>query len=126
MKEVMAIIRMNMINKTKRALADAEISSLTANEALGRGTGLVDMTVLEGAEKGYEEAISQLGSTQRLIPKRLISIIVPDKLVDKTVKSIIKTNRTGKSGDGKIFVLPVMDALRVRTGEKGDSILDEV
>ncbi|MBW1963376.1 MAG: P-II family nitrogen regulator, partial [Deltaproteobacteria bacterium] len=73
-----------------------------------------------------EEAISQLGSTQRLIPKRLVSIIVPDKLVDKTVKTIIKTNQTGKSGDGKIFVLPVMDALRVRTGEKGDSILDEV
>lgn len=126
MKEVMAIIRMNMINKTKQALVDAEISSLMVNEALGRGTGLVDMTVLEGAEKGYEEAISQLGIMQRLIPKRLVSIIVPDKLVDKTVKTIIKTNQTGKSGDGKIFVLPVMDALRVRTGEKGDSILDEV
>jgi len=87
----MAIIRMNMINKTKQALVNAEISSLMVNEALGRGTGLIDMTVLEGAEKGYEEAISQLGSTQRLIPKRLVSIIVPDKLVDKTVKTIIKT-----------------------------------
>lgn len=126
MKEVMAIIRMNMINKTKRALAEAEISSLTANEALGRGTGLVNMKLLEGAEKGYEEAISQLGSSQRLIPKRLISIIVPDKLVDKTVKTIIKVNQTGKSGDGKIFVLPIMDTLRIRTGEKGDSILDDV
>lgn len=126
MKEVMAIIRMNMINKTKRALADAEISSLTANEALGRGTGLVNMAVLEGAEKGYEEAVSQLGNSQRLIPKRLISIIVPNKLVDKTVKTIIKVNQTGKSGDGKIFVLPIMDTLRIRTGEKGDSILDDV
>jgi len=61
MKEVMAIVRMNMMNKTKRALADAGISSMTARDALGRGRGVVDLTVLEGAEKGYEEAIAQLG-----------------------------------------------------------------
>ncbi len=124
MKEVMAIIRMNMMNKTKQALLEADISSITAREALGRGTGLIDMKVLKGAEKGYEEAIEQLGSTQRLIPKRVITMIVPDKLVEKTVKTIIRVNQTGKSGDGKIFVLPVADAMRVRTGEKGDAILD--
>lgn len=125
MKEVMAIIRMNMMNKTKQALIEADISSITAREALGRGTGLVDIKLLEGAEKGYEEAIAQLGSSQRLIPKRIITVIVPDKLVDKTVKTIMKVNQTGKSGDGKIFVLPVMEAIRVRTGEKGHSVLDE-
>jgi nitrogen regulatory protein PII 2 len=124
MKEVMAIIRMNMMNKTKQALLEADISSITAREALGRGTGLIDMKVLKGAEKGYEEAIEQLGSSQRLIPKRMITMIVPDKLVDKTVKTIIRVNQTGKSGDGKIFVLPLADAMRVRTGEKGDAILD--
>ncbi len=126
MKEVMAIVRMNMMNKTKRALADAGISSITARDALGRGKGLVDLTVLEGAEKGYEEAIAHLGQSQRLIPKRIFSVVVPDKLVSRTVKTIIKTNQTGKSGDGKIFVMPVLDAVRVRTGEAGNTVLDEV
>ena len=126
MKEIMAIVRINMMNKTKQALAEAGITSITARDALGRGKGLVDMTLLEGAEKGYEEAIAQLGPSQRLIPKRIFYIVVPDKLVQKTVKTIIRVNRTGKSGDGKIFVMPVADSVRVRTGESGDLVLDEV
>lgn len=126
MKEVMAIVRINMMNKTKRALSDAGISSITAKDCLGRGKGLVDLKLLEGAEKGYEEAVAQLGQSQRLIPKRIFSIIVPDKLVKRTVSTIIKVNQTGKSGDGKIFVMPVVDAVRVRTAESGDRVLDEV
>jgi nitrogen regulatory protein PII 2 len=126
MKEVMAIVRMNMMNKTKRALLEAGITSMTARDALGRGKGLVDYSLLEGAEKGYEEAIAQLGHSQRLIPKRLIFIIVPDNLVDTTVQSIIRVNRTGKSGDGKIFVMPVADSVSVRTGESGGAVLDEI
>lgn len=125
MKEVLAIIRANMMNKTKRALSDAGISSMTAAEAQGRGKGLVDYKVLEGAKEGFQEAIDVLGSGQRLIPKRLISMIVPDSLVKKAVDAIITTNQTGKPGDGKIFVSPVMDAIRVRTGEAGDTTLDE-
>ena len=126
MKEVMAIVRMNCINKTKRALADSGISSMTARDALGRGKGLVDIQLLKGAEKGYEEAISQLGSSQRLIPKRILFIIVPESLVAKTVKTIIKVNQTGKLGDGKIFVSPILDSISVRTGQSGDPTLDEV
>ena len=125
MKEVVAIIRMNMMNKTKRALSEAGISSMTAKEALGRGKGLVDFKVLEGAEKGYEEAISQLGQSQRLIPKRVLSIIVPDSLVSRVVEAVIQTNRTGKAGDGKLFVLPVSEAIRIRSGESGELVLDE-
>jgi nitrogen regulatory protein PII 2 len=126
MKEVMAIVRMNMMNKTKKALSEAGISSMTARDALGRGKGLVDYSLLEGAEKGYEEAIAQLGHSQRLIPKRILFIVVPVNLVDTTVKTIIKVNRTGKSGDGKIFVSPVMDSVSVRTGEHGKTVLDEI
>ncbi len=126
MKEVMAIVRLNMMNKTKKALSDAGISSMTARDALGRGKGLVDHSLLEGAEKGYEEAIAQLGHSQRLIPKRLIFVVLPDNLVDAAVKTIIKVNRTGKSGDGKIFVTPVMDSVSVRTGECGTAVLDEI
>ncbi len=125
MKEIVAIIRMNKMNETKRALTEAGISSVTARDALGRGKGLVDMQLLKGAEQGYEEAISQLGQSGRLIPKRILLIVVPNKLVEKTVKTIIRINQTGKSGDGKIYVMPCLDAVRVRTGESGDDVLDD-
>jgi nitrogen regulatory protein PII 2 len=126
MKEIFAIVRMNMMNKTKRALTEAGVISMSAREALGRGKGLVDLQLLRGAELGYEEAVSQLGQSQRLIPKRAILIVVPDKMVDLTVKTLIRANKTGKPGDGKIFVMPCMDAYRVRTGEHGDSVLDDI
>jgi nitrogen regulatory protein PII 2 len=125
MKEVMAIIRMNKINQTKKSLVESGMPSMHARECLGRGKGLVDLDVLKGAEQGYEEAIAQLGNSQRLIPKRMISIVVPDNLVKKVVSTIISVNRTGKPGDGKMFVLPVSDAIRIRTGESGDETLDE-
>ena len=124
MKEVMAIVRMDMMTKTKKALSEIDIPSLHAHACLGRGKGLVDMMVLKGAEKGYEEAVEQLGSGGRLIPKRVLSIILPDKKVDQVVKTIIDINKTGKSGDGKVFVMPIDDAHRVRTGESGEEILD--
>lgn len=126
MKEILAVVRMNKMNQTKRALSQAGITSITAREALGRGKGLVDIQLLEGAEKGYEEAISQLGHTQRMVPKRTLLVVVPDELVEKTVTTLINVNQTGKSGDGKIFVMPCLDAIRVRTGESGDAVLDEV
>ena len=126
MKEILAIVRMNRMNQNKRALAEAGITSITARDALGRGKGLVDVQLLEGAEKGYEEAISQLGQTQRMIPKRALLIVVPDDLTEKTVETLIRVNQTGKSGDGKIFVMPCLDAIRVRTGECGDTVLDDI
>ena len=125
MKELIAIVRMNMMNKTKRALAEAGLGSITARDALGRGKGFVDMQLLKGAEHGYEEAISQLGQSQRLIPKRLMLMVVNDDLVEKAVKTIIRVNRTGKSGDGMIFVMPSLEAVRVRTGERGEDTLDD-
>ena len=125
MKEIMAVIRMNKINHTKKALIEAGVSSMTAFEALGRGKGLVNMDLLKGAEEGYEEAIAQLGQSDRLIPKRAIFLVVPDKLVKKTVDTIIEANHTGKSGDGVIWVMPTFDALSVRTAENGDKVLDD-
>jgi nitrogen regulatory protein PII 2 len=126
MKEILAIVRMNKINQTKRALSESGISSITARDALGRGKGLVDLQLLKGAERGYEEAISQLGQSQRLIPKRVILIVVPGELVERTVKTIIRENQTGKPGDGVIYVMSCLDAVRVRTGESGEAVLDDV
>jgi nitrogen regulatory protein PII 2 len=130
MKEVMAVIRINKMNETKRALSEAGITSFSATgRVLGRGKGLVDYRVLHGAEAGYQEAISQLGDGPRLVPKRLITVVVSDDWVDRTVAAIIKVNQTGNCGDGKIFVLPILECTRVRTGEtaagpSGGNVLD--
>lgn len=125
MKDVMAIIRQNMVNKTKRALSSAGISSFTATGAvLGRGKGLVDAKALSAAADGSPEAIAALGKGPRLYPKRLLTVVVPDDKVKLVVDTIISTNQTGNAGDGKIFVLPMIDAIKVRTGESGDAVLD--
>ena len=83
MKEVLAVIRMNKMNETKQALADAGVSSFTARKVMGRGQGKVDYRLLRGAEDGHEEAINQLGPGPKLIPKRLVSVVVPDVTVQR-------------------------------------------
>jgi nitrogen regulatory protein PII 2 len=125
MKEIMAVIRINKMNQTKQALADAGVASFTACKVVGRGKGKVHYHLLKGAEAGCEEAIVQLGPAPKLIPKRLLNIIVPDDLVHSVVQTIIEVNKSGHPGDGKVFVLPVMDSVRVRTGENSDAALDE-
>ena len=119
MKEVIAIVRMNMMNQTKKALTAAGVDAFFAHEATGRGKGFVNPQVLSGAGEGYEEAASLLGEKGKLYPKRVITIVVEDDFVDAVVETLITTNKTGKPGDGKVFVLPLMDAVRVRTGESG-------
>lgn len=124
MKEIMAVIRMNMMNRTKQALTDAGIAAFFAREAQGRGKGLVNPALLEGAGKGFEEAAALLGEKGRLFPKRVVSVMVNDHDVDTVISTIIAANQTGKPGDGKIFVLPVADAVRVRTAETGRKAID--
>jgi nitrogen regulatory protein PII 2 len=119
MKEIIAIVRMNMMNQTKKALTEAGVDAFFAHEANGRGIGFVNTQILAGAEDGYEEAASLLGEKGKLYPKRVITIVVEDDFVDTVVDTLITTNKTGKPGDGKIFVLPIKDAVRVRTGEAG-------
>ncbi len=125
MKEILAVIRMNKMNVTKRSLADAGVVSLTARKVMGRGRGKVDYLLLKGAQEGYDEAINQLGPGPKMIPKRLLIIVVPDEMVQTVVKVIIEVNQTGNPGDGKIFVRPVLDAVRLRTGQTGDKALDD-
>ncbi|MCA1944305.1 MAG: P-II family nitrogen regulator [Desulfovibrio sp.] len=126
MKEIMAVIRMNMMNQTKSALTEAGVSAFFAVEALGRGKGLVPKDLLDGVKQGSEEAAALLGEKGRLYPKRVLTVVVPEDMVETVVKTIMKVNITGKPGDGKIFVMPVTDAVRVRTGEKGDEAIDEM
>jgi len=123
MKEIMAIIRMNKMNQTKKALAEAGVPAFVACEAYGRGKGLVNQDVLAGAAAGKEEAIALLGTKGRLYPKRILSVVVPDSQVKDVVDVLISVNKTGNSGDGKIFVMPVSDSVRVRTGEDGEAAI---
>lgn len=123
MKEIIAIIRMNKVNATKKALADVGVCGLHAMKVMGRGKMKVDFSVLD--ELGSREEIGGiladgLSAGTRLIPKRLLTILVKDEDVKKVVGTIIEVNKEGNKGDGKIFVAPVLDAVRVRTGERGE------
>ncbi len=119
MKEVIAVVRINMMNQTKQALTDCGIDAFFAHDAHGRGKGFANPEVLEGAEQGYIEAAALLGEKGKLYPKRLVTAVVEDDQVACVVETIINTNQTGKPGDGKVFVVPLSDAARVRTGETG-------
>ncbi|MBN1467277.1 MAG: P-II family nitrogen regulator [Fusobacteriaceae bacterium] len=125
MKEVMAIIRMNMINKTKDALAEAGFGSLTCRKVFGRGKKAVNYEMIKEimnqteAQLASPQLAESISEGHRLIQKRLLTLIVNDDESDKVVDIIMKTNSTGNSGDGKIFVMSVEDSIRVRTGEKG-------
>ena len=129
MKEVLAVIRMNKIIQTKLALAYAGFPALTGARVMGRGSRPVDFDVQSALsdEAGPPlEALASLAQGPRLIAKRMLSVVVPDESVPLVVKTLIAANQTGNPGDGKIFVLPVDDAARVRTGETGAKAIDEM
>jgi len=127
MKEVMAIIRMNMINKTKDALSKEGFPSITCRKVYGRGKQKVNYELIDelvgGAEVLPIKSAESVSEAHRLIPKRLITLIINDDEVKKVVDTIIEVNKTGNPGDGKIFVSAITDAVRVRTGENGQSAI---
>ncbi len=104
MKKVEAIIRGNDFNRVKNALKQVGIVPLTAYPVQGRG--------VQGGVPPYD-----------LLPKIKLEVVVKDKDVEKVIETIIRNSRSGVPGDGKIFVIPVEDAIRVRTGEKGNEAL---
>jgi nitrogen regulatory protein PII 2 len=121
MKEIIAIIRMNKLAQTKKALVEAGFNGLTATKALGRGKLLKDLSILDKVENDTRDMVLEsLLKGGRLIPKRLITLVVADADTQKVVDTIIAVNKDGNIGDGKIFVLPLIDVVRVRTGERGE------
>ncbi len=124
MKEVIAIIRRHRLQETKAGLLGIGIPALTMVSVEGRGKqkGLpgwnyeLDPTLTEIEEKNT-------GVSMRFIPKRMIYAVVEDEDVPKVVETIIRTNQSGHIGDGKIFVCPVEDAVRVRTGENREQAI---
>jgi len=134
MKEITAIIRRDKLPETKKVLEDLGFPSLSIQSVDGRGKqrGMVCNNDLDPdlpdsyctpaklkktpATYALEHA---LPTVALFVPKRMLTMVVPDDLVGKIVKSLIKLNQTGKTGDGKIFVSPIENAIRVRTSETG-------
>ncbi|MEA5083327.1 MAG: P-II family nitrogen regulator [Lachnospiraceae bacterium] len=120
MKEVMAIVRLNRVNATKEALAEAGFPAFTCRKVMGRGKKAVNLDLVE-AVLGGELPVSPIGEyiseSSRLIPKRYFTVVVPDEDVEKAVNTIMDTNCTGNPGDGKIFVLPIVESIRIRDGQ---------
>lgn len=109
MKEVMIILRPKMYFKTKEALDKAGFHSLNVHEVTGRGREPVQYVLDE--ENGEIR--------HRLVAKRLVDMFVRDEEVQDLIETVVEVNKTNHAGDGKIFVMPVEDAMRVRTGEQG-------
>ncbi len=124
MKEVIAIIRRHNLQETKAGLLGIGIPALTMVSVEGRGKQKghpgwnyeLDPALMELDEKNTDVIL-------RFIPKRMIYTVVEDEDVPKVVETIIRTNQSGHIGDGKIFVCPVDDAIRVRTGEGGEQAI---
>lgn len=109
MKKIEAIIKPFKLEDVKDALADAGVQGMTVTEVKGFGR-----------QKGHTEIYRGSEYTVDFVPKLKIEIVLPDNAVESAIEAIVAAARTGKIGDGKIFVLPVEQALRIRTGECGD------
>ena len=112
MKLIKAVIKPFKLDEVKQALSEIGIAGLTVTEAKGFGR-----------QKGHSELYRGAEYVVDFVPKVTLEIAVPDGLATQVVEAIERTARTGKIGDGKIFVLAVDEAVRVRTGERGDGAL---
>ena len=112
MKLIKAIIKPFKLEEVKEALSEIGIEGMTVTEVKGFGR-----------QKGHTEIYRGSEYTVDFLPKVMVDIAVSDDLVPKTVETISKASKTGKIGDGKIFVIPLEDVVRIRTDEKGDSAL---
>ena len=107
MKLIMAIVRPSKVEEVKDALAKLNISGMTITEVRGHGRQKGHTAVY----RGQEYSVS-------LLSKIKVEVVIPDDLVDETIKVIIESTRTGEIGDGRVFVLPVEQGYNIRTGER--------
>jgi len=112
MKKLECIIRPFKLEDVKEALNSLGISGMTVTEVKGFGR-----------QKGHAELYRGSEYTIEFLPKLKIEIVVTDDVVDAAVEAILQAANTGKIGDGKIFVIPVEEAIRIRTGERGDGAI---
>jgi nitrogen regulatory protein P-II 1 len=108
MKKIEAIIRPHLLESVKDALQALGVQGMTIGEVKGFGR-----------QKGHTEVYRGSEYKVEFVPKIKVEVVVDDDLLDGAIDAIVKTSRTGKFGDGKIFVFPVEEAIRIRTGEHG-------
>ena len=112
MKLIVAIIKPFKLEEVKEALAEVAVQGMTVNEVKGFGR-----------QKGHTEVYRGSEYTVDFLPKVKIEIVVADDIVPKVVEAIVRSAKTGKIGDGKVFVLPIDEAVRIRTEERGETAL---
>lgn len=112
MKKLEAIIKPFKLEEVKEALAELGVEGMTVTEVKGFGR-----------QKGHTEIYRGSEYTVDFLPKVKIEIVVSDDIVEKAVSTIVSAAKTGKIGDGKVFVLPVESAVRIRTDETGDKAI---
>ena len=110
MKKIDAIVKPFKLDEVREALADVGVTGLTVSEVKGFGR-----------QKGHTELYRGAEYVVDFLPKVKIEVVVSDNLVDGVIEAIVKAARTGKIGDGKIFVTPVEQVVRIRTGETNES-----
>ncbi len=108
MKQIIAIIKPFKLDEVRESLADSGVSGLTVTEVRGFGR-----------QKGHTELYRGAEYVVDFLPKVKIELVIDDSMVEMAIEAIIKAARTGKIGDGKIFVTPVEQVIRIRTGESG-------
>jgi len=109
MKKIEAIIRPEKLNAVKDALSDIGVKGMTVSNVLGFGN-----------QKGYTQIYRGQEIVTRLLPKIKLEVVISDEIVDEVITTIVNNAKTGKFGDGKIFVLDVANTIRIRTGEHGN------
>ena len=112
MKKVEAIIKPFKLDDVKEALTELGIVGMTITEVRGFGR-----------QKGHTELYRGSEYTIDFLPKVKVEVVVPDSLVDRVVNTICAAAKTGSIGDGKVFVLPIGEILRIRTGERGEAAI---
>ena len=112
MKYIKAIIKPFKLEEVREALAAVGVVGMTVSEVKGFGR-----------QKGHTEIYRGSEYTVDFLPKTMVETVVPDEIASRVVQAIIQGAKTGKIGDGKIFVLPVDEAIRIRTGETGDGAI---
>src|SRR5919201_1630702 len=112
MKKVEAIIRSERLQAVQDALDELGASGLTVSEVMGCGR-----------QKGYTEQYRGSRANISLLPKIKVESVVPDHVVDQVVEAIVAAAYTGEPGDGRIFVIPIDQAVRIRTGERGEDVI---
>ena len=109
MKKVEAIIKPFKLEEVKEALAEIGVEGMTVSEVKGFGR-----------QKGHTEIYRGSEYTVDFLPKIKIEVVLVDELTEKAVAAIVKAAKTGKIGDGKVFISPVLEAVRIRTDETGE------